>query len=198
MHLAGPTGCNGLPKNNTRKQLAIIGLPVRVCVCDLYFTKLIFFNSNVSTLGQTMNTPIKRDRKRAFSIIESLMATLIVAIIGFAVAPYVQKEAAQYDSKKCRQQLAILREAIKMYHSRYDVYPGEHELPEAMQSMITGRFPIAELNGRAGNNEVYYDMDPIAIKPVTSDPQNGCSWAYKPINGTLKLNLENSHQAWSW
>lgn len=117
-----------------------------------------------------------------------VIVILILGIIAAVAAPRMFDTAEQAEINTTRQQLAVLRNAIEMYRAQNGAYPAENALPTAMATMLNGPFPAPTIGSVRGLAAVYYDTTttPVPVVPVP-DSTNG--WAYKPHNGSLKLNL---------
>ncbi len=55
--------------------------------------------------------------------------------------------------------------------------------------MLNGPFPSPNIGTARGNDKVYYDPDTDAAIAVAPDTNEDAGWAYKPVNGSLKLNV---------
>lgn len=132
-----------------------------------------------------------RRKRIGFSLIEMVIVILILGIIAAVAAPRMFDTAEQAEINTTHQQLAVLRNAIEMYRAQNGTYPANGDLVTAMSDMLNGPFPkptIGPVRGLAG---VYYDTTTTAA-PVVPAPDGSSGWAYKPHNGSLKLNLDPS------
>lgn len=141
---------------------------------------------------------MNRQSRKAFSLIEMVIVILILGIIAAVAAPRMFDTANTAEENTTRQQLAVLRNAIEMYRARSGVYPATNQLPLAMESMLNGPFPAPSIGSVRGDNGVYYDTDAVATTPVAPVPAQDGGWAYKPANGSLRLNVENNEVGASW
>ncbi len=128
-------------------------------------------------------------KRRGFSLIEMVIVILILGIIAAVAAPRMFDTAEQAEINTTRQQLAVLRNAIEMYRAQNGAYPANGALPTAMSTMLNGPFPHPTIGSVRGLEGVYYDTTTTSAQVVpVPDSTNG--WAYKPHNGSLKLNLD--------
>ena len=141
---------------------------------------------------------MKRKSRRGFSLIEMVIVILILGIIAAVAAPRMFDTAATAEQNTTRQQLAVLRNAIEMYRARAGIYPPQDELPVAMSTMLNGPFPAPSIGTARGDATVYYDTNGDVNTPVVPNAQQSGGWAYKPSNGTLKLNVENNEIGSDW
>ena len=141
---------------------------------------------------------MKRSIRHGFTLIEMVIVILILGIIAAVAAPRMFDTATTAEENSTRQQLATLRNAIVMYHARADVYPAAHELPNAMATMLNGPFPAPTIGSVRGDAGVYYDMDGDNSVAVASNEAKVGGWAYKPLNGTLKLNVGATETGFDW
>ena len=132
---------------------------------------------------------MKRQIRRGFSLIEMVIVILILGIIAAVAAPRMFDTASTAEQNTTRQQLAVLRNAIEMHRAQTGTYPIVDELPDDMKKLLNGPFPAPKIDGIRDNVNVYYDPDTDVTIPVAADPTEDAGWAYKPANGSLKLNL---------
>jgi general secretion pathway protein G len=141
---------------------------------------------------------MNRQLRKGFSLIEMVIVILILGIIAAVAAPRMFDTATTAEENTTRQQLAVLRNAIEMYRARSGVYPQAGELPVAMSTMLNGPFPSPSIGSARGDTAVYYDSDTNTNVPVTPDSNQPGGWAYKPANGSLKLNIDASETGAEW
>jgi len=141
------------------------------------------------TETETRATEMKRQLRKGFSLIEMVIVILILGIIAAVAAPRMFDTATTAEENTTRQQLAVLRNAIEMYRARSGIYPPTNQLPEAMAGMLNGPFPAPSIGSVRGDSAVYYDSDSDTTVPVAPDSNADGGWAYKPANGSLKLNV---------
>jgi len=140
---------------------------------------------------------MNRQLRKGFSLIEMVIVILILGIIAAVAAPRMFDTATTAEENTTRQQLAVLRNAIEMYRARSGSYPISGDLPTAMATMLNGPFPSPSIGSVRNDSDVYYDSDSDTSTTVTPSPGNG-GWAYKPINGTLKLNVVSPETGSDW
>ena len=75
-----------------------------------------------------------------------------------------------------------------MYRARDGAYPAQNELPNAMATMLNGPFPSPSVGTVRGEAGVYYDPSNDSATQVTPNSGTPGGWAYKPSNGSLRLN----------
>lgn len=129
-----------------------------------------------------------RHAKKGFSLIEMVIVILILGIIAAVAAPRMFDTAATAEENTTRQQLQVLRNAIEMARARDGVYPGT-DLEAVMATMLNGPFPAPTVGSVRNDVGVYIDADSNPDIGVVPSPSSGGGWAYKPINGSLKLNV---------
>lgn len=141
---------------------------------------------------------MNRQRRKGFSLIEMVIVILILGIIAAVAAPRMFDTATTAEENTTRQQLAVLRNAIEMYRARSGIYPANGELPNAMSTMLNGPFPAPTIGSVRNDAGVYYDTDGDTATSVAPDEAEDGGWAYKPANGTLKLNVGASEVGADW
>jgi general secretion pathway protein G len=141
---------------------------------------------------------MKRQPRKGFSLIEMVIVILILGIIAAVAAPRMFDTATTAEQNTTRQQLAVLRNAIEMYRARSGIYPATGNLSLAMSSMLNGPFPAPSIGTVRGDAAVYYDTDADTSIPVTPDSGQAGGWAYKPANGSLKLNVDSGEAGADW
>jgi general secretion pathway protein G len=141
---------------------------------------------------------MNRQLRTGFSLIEMVIVILILGIIAAVAAPRMFDTAATAEQNTTRQQLAVMRNAIEMYRARSGIYPPTSKLPLAMEGMLNGPFPAPSIGTVRGDVGVYYDSDADTTVTVVPDPAQDGGWAYKPANGTLKLNVGATETGAEW
>ena len=141
---------------------------------------------------------MNRHLRKGFSLIEMVIVILILGIIAAVAAPRMFDTATTAEENTTRQQLAVLRNAIEMYRARSGVYPASNELPNAMATMLNGPFPAPSVGTARGDDGVYYDADGDTSMAVAPNEAQDGGWAYKPVNGTLKLNVGAAETGADW
>ena len=141
---------------------------------------------------------MKSFKRNGFSLIEMVIVILILGIIAAVAAPKMLNTATNAEENSTRQQLGVLRNAIEMYRARSGIYPAQNALPDAMESMLNGPFPAPTVGAVRGNDGVYYDTDDDLTTMVLPDKNEDAGWAYKPANGSLKLNVGSSKTGADW
>lgn len=141
---------------------------------------------------------MKRQLRTGFSLIEMVIVILILGIIAAVAAPRMFDTATTAEQNTTRQQLAVLRNAIEMYRARSGIYPPMNDLPLAMTNMLNGPFPAPAIGSVRGDTSVYYDSSSDTATSVVPDSNQAGGWAYKPANGSLKLNVEVSEVGADW
>lgn len=136
-------------------------------------------------------------KRKGFTLIEMVIVILILGIIAAVAAPRMFNTASTAEENSTRQQLAVLRNAIEMFRAREGRYPGDGELVTAMGTMLNGPFPSPSIGSVRGDDGVYYDLDSNTNTVAQSNPGSG-GWAYKPANGTLKLNVPANETGNDW
>lgn len=136
-------------------------------------------------------------KRKGFTLIEMVIVILILGIIAAVAAPRMFNTASTAEENSTRQQLAVLRNAIEMYRARSGSYPSQDELPAAMATMLNGPFPSPAFGTVRDNATVHYDTNANTNTVATPSPGDG-GWSYKPINGTLKLNVLTPETGHDW
>ena len=141
---------------------------------------------------------MSRQNRTGFSLIEMVIVILILGIIAAVAAPRMFDTATTAEENTTRQQLAVLRNAIEMYRARAGVYPATGELPNAMATMLNGPFPAPSIGTVRGDSGVYYDSTSDVSLDVAPNAAQDGGWAYKPANGSLKLNVGVTETGADW
>lgn len=136
--------------------------------------------------------------RTGYSLIEMVIVILIFGIIAAIAAPRVFDTPTVEEQTTTRKQLAVLRNAIEMYRTRSSVYPSAHCLPEAMGTILDGPFPVPSIGSVRGDGSVYYDHNLDEATPVVPDASAPGGWAYKPANGSIKLNVAPNDLGADW
>ena len=126
-------------------------------------------------------------KRKGFSLIEMVIVILILGIIAAVAAPRMFDTASTAEENTTRQQLQVLRNAIEMARARDGVYPTN--LQTTMGTLLNGPFPSPTVGSVRDDADVYVDADTDVTVEVAPDPTQAGGWAYKPANGSLKLNV---------
>lgn len=137
-------------------------------------------------------------RRHGFSLIEMVIVILILGIIAAVAAPRMFDTATTAEENTTRQQLGVLRNAIEMYRAREGSYPLNNELSNQLGAMLNGPFPAPTVGTARNDATVYYDSSSDTTTGVVANPGAGGGWAYKPVNGSLKLNVGTSDTGSDW
>ncbi len=127
-----------------------------------------------------------------------VIVILILGIIAAVAAPRMFDTATTAEQNTTRQQLAVLRNAIEMYRARSGIYPPVNQLPDAMAAMLNGPFPAPSIGSVRDDATVYYDTDMDTTTAVSPNESSAGGWAYKPANGSLKLNVGVAEVGCEW
>jgi general secretion pathway protein G len=141
---------------------------------------------------------MKSKKRAGFSLIEMVIVILILGIIAAVAAPKMFDTAKTAEQNSTRQQLAVLRNALEMYRARDGVYPLANTLPTALGPMLNGPFPAPSMGAVRGKAGVYYDTTTTVDIAAVASPGATTGWAYKPANGSLKLNLASGETGADW
>ena len=137
-------------------------------------------------------------QRNGFSLIEMVIVILILGIIAAVAAPRMFDTATTAEENTTRQQLGVLRNAIEMYRAREGAYPLANDLPNVMGAMLNGPFPAPTVGTARNDSNVYYDTSTDTTVGVVASPSSSGGWAYKPANGSLKLNVDTSEIGSNW
>ncbi|MEM9586418.1 MAG: prepilin-type N-terminal cleavage/methylation domain-containing protein [Planctomycetota bacterium] len=141
---------------------------------------------------------MKAKQRTGFSLIEMVIVILILGIIAAVAAPRMFDTAARAEESTTRQQLGVLRNAIEMYRASYNSYPLSGELKARMEEMLNGPFPAPTIGTNKGQASVYNDADTNEATPAAAAVAQPHGWVYKPINGSLKLNVGAAETGYEW
>lgn len=141
---------------------------------------------------------MNRQPRKGFSLIEMVIVILILGIIAAVAAPRMFDTATTAKQNTTRQQLGVLRNAIEMYRARSGIYPPTGKLALAMESMLNGPFPAPTFGDASDDKRVYYDASSDPAVTVIPDAAEDGGWAYKPANGSLKLNVAKGKLGEDW
>jgi general secretion pathway protein G len=139
-----------------------------------------------------------RQPRTGFALVEMVIVIMMLGIIAVVTAPRLLDPQRPAHQEATRRQLAILRKAIELYEARTGIYPPTNQLPAAMTMMLNGPFPTPMIGSARGDAGVFYDRDPNVETLVVTDCTQTGGWAYKPVNGSLKLNLEANEVGADW
>ncbi len=141
---------------------------------------------------------MKPSKRSGFSLIEMVIVILILGIIAAVAAPKMFDTAKTAEQNSTHQQLAVLRNAIEMARARDGAYPAAGQLAAVLGPMLNGPFPAPKVGQHSGNPGVYDDPSTSLTDAAVPDTSAAKGWAYKPANGSLKLNVAAGTTGSDW
>jgi prepilin-type N-terminal cleavage/methylation domain-containing protein len=127
-------------------------------------------------------------RKRGFTLLELVVAVLILGIIAAVAAPKLLVNTSDAADSAIAHTLSTLRDAIEMYRAQTMTgYPRgtsdeiHTKLDPYMRSSI---FPPVNVGGIQNNNEVLVDSDDVPTVSASSS----AGWVYSPSSGEVRIN----------
>jgi prepilin-type N-terminal cleavage/methylation domain-containing protein len=131
-------------------------------------------------------------RRRGFSLIELVVAILILGVITTVAAPRMFETTDNAADRSARQTLSAIRNAIQTYHSKSQAYPpigSGTEFQDAIGDYLNEPIPAPTCLPKHTNHVIADTSSGDDAKP--NDDENA-GWVYKQASGSFKLNTSNT------
>lgn len=134
--------------------------------------------------------------RKAFSLVELMIVAAIIGILAALSIPYLHSHAAQAREAAVKDNLRVLREAIKFYAMRHSDtgpgYPGHDRSAAPTADCFRLQLTIEENCLRKIPANPFNDMDTMRmIGNYEAFPAAGTGdygWIYKPATGDIRLD----------
>ncbi len=125
--------------------------------------------------------------RRGFTLVELAIVVLVIGILAAVAAPKMVGTATTARSNGTKQSLAVIRDALEMHKSQNGTYPAAANLTTALQPMLTGPFPVAQVGANQNSSVAASTQSPIA------NPESGAhGWVYNETTGEFRVNYAGS------
>ena len=132
---------------------------------------------------------------KGFTLIELVVVVAIVGLLATAATITYSKSQAKARDTRRAEDLAVIKDALKMYYQQHYSYPHENDSCSITINGITGSFDSSNCNGigdwkvNATQNLAIYDnlVSNGFIKSMPKDPINDFDYEYfyEPFGPTL-------------
>lgn len=163
-------------------------------------------------MGQPMLIP--RTTRRALSLIELVVAVVIIGIVAAMAVPRFSRAAGQGAPAELRSRLAALRSAIELYYYDHGVYPGQHAAgPDggagaaaafvahltlatneagavSLGPYLRSGVPACPVGPAAGREGIHVVSERAGLRFHADVPQAG--WVYCPATGDIVANCDQT------
>ncbi len=140
--------------------------------------------------------------KRAFTLVEILIAVAILGILAAVVLPTFQGHVQQAKESAAKDNLRILRNTIELYAAQHDGVPPGYANNDPSNTPLYASFfgqlvllgnylselPENPFNGKCSAKMIGNSAD-FPVEPVMIDTYG---WIYKPATKTIKLNWQGT------
>jgi prepilin-type N-terminal cleavage/methylation domain-containing protein len=149
---------------------------------------------------------ILRRRGRAFSLIELVIVVVVIGIIAAIAIPRMSAGSVGAAESAYSGNLALLRQAIELYHVDHNAFPTCDSLPGGRTTIMA---QLTQFTDAAGNVSATRSASHVygpylrAIPPVTVGRRKGATriapiegpgagWIYDPATGAIVGNTEST------
>jgi len=126
---------------------------------------------------------LKTSQRRGFTLVELAIVVLVIGILAAVAAPKMVSTASTARSNGTKQSLAVIRDALEMYKSQNGSYPTAANIATALQPMLSGPFPVAQV-GTNQNSAVAASTQ----SPIVAAETGAYGWAYNQTTGEFRVN----------
>ena len=121
------------------------------------------------------------NRRNGFTLIELVVVILILGILAGVAAPKMFNTSAKARDNGLKQSLAIVRDAIELFHSQTGALPvgPEGTFKSSLKNYLRGPFP---------RNPVTEDEVVKVITAATTTADNTSDWLYNSQTGEFIAN----------
>lgn len=126
---------------------------------------------------------LKTRQRRGFTLVELAIVVLVIGILAAVAAPKMVSTANTARTNGTKQSLAVIRDALEMYKSQNGSYPTSANIATALQPMLSGPFPVAQVGTNQNASVVASTQSPITA------PESGAfGWVYNQTTGEFRVN----------
>lgn len=126
---------------------------------------------------------VKTRHRRGFTLVELAIVVLVIGILAAVAAPKMVSTASTARTNGTKQSLAVVRDALEMYKSQNSAYPTAANITTALQPMLSGPFPTAQV-GTNQNSVVAASTQ----SPITTAESEAAGWVYNESTGEFRVN----------
>jgi prepilin-type N-terminal cleavage/methylation domain-containing protein len=133
------------------------------------------------------HNPSCQSLRKGFTLVELVVVVLVLGIIAATAAPKMFNTAGDARESSTSTSLAVVRDAIDLYHAQVGTYPGdagtEADFKTDIESFLRGPFPTNQLPAAANDTTVRVQTTGTALTA------NGAQdWAYDSTTGEFIIN----------
>jgi prepilin-type N-terminal cleavage/methylation domain-containing protein len=134
--------------------------------------------------------------RRAFSIAELMIVVAIIGILAALVVPYVGNHAAEAKEAAAKDNLRILRDAIKFYAVRHgDTFPGyagDDRATVPTADRFYQQLIVEENFLRRVPENPFNELDTVHVilndQAFPAEATGACGWIYQPATGNIRVD----------
>ena len=132
-------------------------------------------------------------KRHGFTFIELIVVVLLLGIIAAVAAPRMFNATTSARENAARAKLEIIRNAIELYYSQYNEYPGQSPPNQStfksdLSQYLRGPFPTCDVGNNNNDVRIQQTGNPLS-------PSGNRGWSYDNSTGEFIIN-DSGYSSW--
>jgi prepilin-type N-terminal cleavage/methylation domain-containing protein len=141
--------------------------------------------------------------RNAFSLVELMIVAAVIGILAALSVPYLHGHAAEAKEAAAKDNLRVLREAIKFYavhhNDTHPGYPGNDRSAQPTEDSFRLQLIIEQNYLRKVPRNPFNDLETLHIignaEGFPAEATGDYGWIYQPATGTIRLDWPGTDSA---